>query len=193
MKRSLPLLAAVALLVPASAQAGVTAGTQTTSAGAVSATLSWLAGHGPVNTSLTITRNGGYVTLARHHGKLQIVGEDTRFDDVQPGFETPPARVFEYAAPARLIDVSRTDGRAEVRDDLRERASEIHAIVSGQTPRLRGEVIAYVADQYMLGRGAFAIKRLDRLIAQGRLGTPKPAAAFRKRLVRALRRNGYLS
>jgi hypothetical protein len=65
------------------------------------------------------------VALAHHHGKLQIVGEDTRFDDVQPGLETPPARVFEYAAGAKLIDVSRTDGRAEVREDLREHASEI--------------------------------------------------------------------
>jgi hypothetical protein len=64
--------------------------------------------------------------------------------------------------------------------------------VSGQTARLRGETIASVADEYVLGRGALAIKRLDRLIAQGRLGPPRSAATFRKRLSRALRRNGYL-
>ncbi len=65
--------------------------------------------------------------------------------------------------------------------------------MSGQTTRLRGLTIGYVADEHLLGRGNLATKRLDRLIAQGKLGTRRSAAAFRKRLSSALRRNGCLT
>jgi hypothetical protein len=264
-KRCLPLIAALALVPAGSARADVTAGTEITSSGAVTATLSWQAGEGPVNTTLTITRSGAvafsrpipdicdafcvrdsddpdgfqtadldgdgepevvvfgdnadrqdgdegvgiffwdaaagsyreffnhfpFVSSAHHHGKLQIVGEDTRFSGLRPENATPPARVFEYAAGPKLVDVSRTDGRAEIRADIRDRASEIKEMGTAPVAVNRAQAIAYVADEYLLGHRALARRQLDRLIAQRSLGTPKSAAAFRRRLLSELHRFGY--
>jgi hypothetical protein len=267
-KRLLTILAAVVLLPAASARANVTAGTQTTSSGAVSATLAWQAGEGPQKTTLTITRAGASafsalipnvcddfclrfldeaddfqttdldgdgepevlvignnedgddccednigiyrwdaaagtyreyvrhfpsIEMSHHRGKTLIVAQDTRLDGVQPFNGILPRRVFEYAPGPTLVDVSKTDGLAQIHDDLGYRAYAVRSLDKDETSFNRGEVLSYVAEEYLVGHGALARRQMDHLIKVGKLGSPESAAAFRTRLLKALRRYGYSS
>ena len=47
------------------------------------------------------------------------------------------------------------------------------------------------ADQYLLGQGATGLKRLDRELARGVIGTPKQSRAYRRKLLALLARYGY--
>jgi hypothetical protein len=61
LKRTVPIILAAALATPAAASAGINAGTETVTSGAVTATLSWDAGETQQNTKMTISRGGAVV------------------------------------------------------------------------------------------------------------------------------------
>ena len=144
------------------------------------------------------TWGDGPVDLDRvdDHGPPEIIARDDRFDRLIAGSVrfTPP-RVFHFervAGVARLVDVTRRF-RSVIRDDASVSKEYLHETHKGEDSVgfAAGLAISYVADEYLLGRGRVGVRELDRQIARGLLGKPRAARTFRRRLLRALTRNGY--
>jgi hypothetical protein len=127
-------------------------------------------------------------------GGYEIVSKDIRFEDrFSDHFGSfPPPAVFHYL---------RQDGKALLADvttrfpalishnaaDAKRRFGRLHRGAAGAG----GFVAAYVADQFLLERGATGLRQLDRQIARGILGRPQAAGAYRRRLLTLLHRYGY--
>jgi hypothetical protein len=122
-------------------------------------------------------------------GGAEIRTKDTRFEGGQL-----PLAIYKYersAAGPKLVDVTR-DFPAQIRRD----AADAKLYFEGDTrpssvSDARSVVGAYVADQYLLGRGGAGLKVLDKQIERGILGKPRAAQRFRKKLLADLRRYGY--
>jgi hypothetical protein len=129
-------------------------------------------------------------------GRPEIVSDDVRFEDLFTSHAAsfPPPRIFSYERPggiARFRDVTRRHpsvvrkNAAEAKKLFKEFKASDEIVESG------GVISAYVADQYLLGRGKVGLRELDRQARRGILGTPRQAKAFRKRLLGFLHRFGY--
>jgi hypothetical protein len=127
-------------------------------------------------------------------GTSEIVTTDQRFKNVVPGHTSYffPPRVFGYehgAAGPRLVD--------RTRDSLslvREAASDLRFLLKELKDADAFSKIyvgAYVAEEFMLGRGKVGLKEFDRQAKRGTLGNAKSAKKFRKRLLRLLHQYGY--
>jgi hypothetical protein len=129
-----------------------------------------------------------------HDGRPEIVTEDVRFEDLFTSHVAsfPPPAVFIFV---RQDDVPLlADVTAKYKSLIRRNASDAKAVFSraGKNDRAsRGVLAAYVADQYLLGRGSTGLKELDRQIKRGVLGGSSSAKAYRSKLLRALHRFGY--
>ena len=265
LKRTVPIIIAAALATPAVASAGINAGTETVTSGAVTATLSWDAGETQQNTKMTISRAGAVVyqqavpklcgadcliftddddslqaadldgdgdpelivksanfdgggaccdtmgvfqfnaatgtydqfvkvwpsslEIKRSGGVTRLIGEDGRFDSVVPDAVYDPIRVYKYERGGHFVDVTRDSPKlvaADARGDLTYLDEFRHDVEIA-----RALIGSYVADQYLLGKGKQGLKQLDKRLAKGIFGKETPAKAFRKRLVKGLKRLGY--
>jgi hypothetical protein len=119
-------------------------------------------------------------------GRPELISADSR---IAGG----PVQIFDYVrtdAEATLVDVTRRFPRP-IREDAKF-AKLLFA--TGKRPDVesaRTYLSEYVADQYLLGRGAAGLKELDKQIERGILGKPRQAASFRRALLRRLERFGY--
>jgi hypothetical protein len=129
-------------------------------------------------------------------GKPELVSDDVRFEDLYTSHAAsfPPPQIFDFAHVKgflKLNDVTRSFP-AEIRKNAAEAKKLFKQFKrSDPFPEAGGVVSAYVADQYLLGRGSVGLKELDHQIKTGRLGSKKRAAAFRKSLLARLHRYGY--
>jgi hypothetical protein len=127
-------------------------------------------------------------------GRPEIVTEDVRFEDLFTSHvgSFPPPAVFIFVRQddvPLLADVT-TKYTALIRRNAAE-AKRSFAKAHKNDPASRGVIAAYVADQYLLGRGSTGLKELDRQIKRGVLGGAKSAKAYRTKLLRTLHRFGY--
>lgn len=115
-------------------------------------------------------------------GTPELVSGDVRFEEKFGPHLTSllPPRIFHLAA-GRLVDVTREHPSA-IRANAKDAKGAFELIKGGAG----GPVAAFVADQYLLGRGATGLRELDRQIALRRVDR-----AFRKRLLTLLHRYGY--
>src|SRR4051794_34755872 len=105
--------------------------------------------------------SAGYEVVDRDHdGRPEIVSQDVRFEDLfTPHVVSfPPPAVFHYERPGRLVDVTRAFP-ALIRQNAKE-ASNSFFRFNRKAPDGGGVVSAYVADQYLLGRGSIGLKAL---------------------------------
>lgn len=154
---------------------------------------------------------GGYGELDGSYPEDALQFRDLDRDG-NPEIETRDARFTGLFGPARftwrppvvqryvhrdgvgiLVDVTRRFP-AVIRADARATQGQLNDFahqVEDLGDIVRPVLAAHVADEYLLGRGAVAIRQLDALIASGAVGSPKVAAAYRARLLKLLRRFGY--
>jgi hypothetical protein len=130
-------------------------------------------------------------------GTLEIDASDVRFEDIYSSHAAsfPPVRITRFTkagGTARLADVTR-----KYPSKIRENAKTAKSLFkefkrSDGLTEGRGVVAAYVADQYLLGRGKVGLRELDRQAARGILGkTTKQVRAWRKQLLGVLHKYGY--
>lgn len=129
-------------------------------------------------------------------GRPELQTDDVRFEDLFSSHAAsfPPPRILSYGRPngvARFKDVTKRFPAI-----IRRNAAEAKKLFKEFSARdgitdAGGVVSAYVADQYLLGRGQVGLRELDRQAKKGILGTRKQAKAFRKRLLGFLHRFGY--
>jgi hypothetical protein len=132
------------------------------------------------------------VEIKRSGGVTRLIGSDARFDSIVPDAIYEPIRVYRYqrgANGAEFLDVTRdspklvaADARGNLGylDEFRHEVEIAKALIG-----------SYVADESLLGKRGFALKQLDKRLKQGIFGKQEPAKAFRKRLVKGLKRLGY--
>jgi hypothetical protein len=115
-------------------------------------------------------------------GTQEIVTADVRFGD-----SFPPPAVFMYlhqdGVPV-IVDVT-TKFPALIRQNAAAAKRRLARLRRGD-PDAAGYVTVYVADQYLLGRGAAGLRELDRQVARGLV-----SKSFKRRLLKLLRRYGY--
>jgi hypothetical protein len=139
--------------------------------------------------------NGGYeVRRLDAEPRPELVTQDDRFAARFTAYAASyrPVRVlrFEPARRAGVVSVTRRFP-ALVRRDLREIRRTIRAQRRRSDAELRGLIAAQVADLYLLGRPHTAVRTLDAHLRRGDAGSPRRARAFRRELLRFLRRTGY--
>jgi hypothetical protein len=100
-------------------------------------------------------------------GRLELVGADPRFSSVFTAFAASafPPRVLQVVQGAP-VDVTRRFP-ALVRADAKRRLRDLRAARRGAD--IRGVLAAYVADQYLLGRGSVGTAEVDRQHRKGRV------------------------
>jgi hypothetical protein len=127
-------------------------------------------------------------------GVIEISAEDLRFEgeftDAADSFLPPVIYHFLHQDSKPVVaDVTR-----EFPDDVRFNAKaakfDFRKFHRGQDGA-EGYVAAYVADQYLLGRGSAGLRELDRQGRRGVLGDRRDVRAFRRDLLRKLHRFGY--
>jgi hypothetical protein len=104
-----------------------------------------------------------------------------------------PVQIFDYVrtdAEAKLVDVTRKFPRP-IREDAKFAKLQFATGKRPDVDSAQTYLSEYVADQYLLGRGAAGLKELDKQIKRGILGKPKPAANFKRALLQRLERFGY--
>jgi hypothetical protein len=116
-------------------------------------------------------------------GTPELVSGDVRFEQkFGPHIISflPPA-IFHLSG-GRLVDVTRAHPN-EIRANAKDAKGTFPMVRKGDGG---GPLAAYVADQYLLGRGSSGLKELDRQTKRGLV-----KKAFRKRLLSMLDRYGY--
>jgi hypothetical protein len=128
-------------------------------------------------------------------GDVELVSADARFDEVYTShtYSHLPPQVLMYlhqdGVPI-LVDV--TSGYpSEPMDNATEAKRLLTKRRFKDVGEARSIMAAYVADQYLLERGATGRRELDRQIRRGVLGRPASARAYKRQLLRLLRRYGY--
>jgi hypothetical protein len=118
-------------------------------------------------------------------GVDEFVTRDLRFEEKfgPHAVSFPPAAVYRLEDGA-LADVTRSYP-AVVRSNAAD-AKRLFKRFHRGDPGAEGVVGAYVADQYLLGRGATGLRELDRQIERGIV-----KGSFRRTLLKLLRRYGY--
>jgi hypothetical protein len=130
-------------------------------------------------------------------GTIEVDASDVRFEDIYSSHAAsfPPPRITRYTRAGgtpRLRDVTRS-----YPSKIRENAAQAKKLFkefkrSDGLTEGRGVVAAYVADQYLLGRGKVGLRELDRQAARGILGKTKASVrAWRASLLRTLHHYGY--
>jgi hypothetical protein len=144
--------------------------------------------------------NAGYeVRDLDSDGRPELVTADDTFAAAFTAYAASysPVRIVRFDARRRsgLVALTRRFA-ARVRSDL----ARIRRLIRSQRRRadadLRGLVAAEIADLYLLGRPRTAVRTLDAHVRRGDAngGTAGPASrgrAFRRDLLRFLKRNGY--
>jgi hypothetical protein len=113
-------------------------------------------------------------------GRPELVGYDPRFSSVFTAFAGSafPPQVLQVDKGA-TVDVTRRFP-ALVRTDAKRRLHEIGR--ARRSDDIRGLLAAYVADQYLLGRGSVGTAEVDRQRRAGRV-----SKGFKKELLRRLK------
>jgi hypothetical protein len=142
--------------------------------------------------------NGGYdVRDLDRDGRPELVTADDAFAGAFTAYAASysPVEVVRFNAARRsgLVTVTRRFA-AVVRTDL----ARVRRLIRSQRRRrdadLRGVAAAEIADLYLLGRPRTAVRTLDAHVRRGDVDGGGPASrgrAFRRDLLRFLRRNGY--
>jgi hypothetical protein len=142
--------------------------------------------------------NAGYeVRDLDADGRPELVTADDAFAAAFTAYAASysPVRIVRFDATrrSRLVAVTRRFA-APVRSDL----ARIRRLIRSQRRRanadLRGLIAAEIADLYLLGRPRTAVRTLDAHVRRGEADGGGPAArgrAFRRDLLRFLRRHGY--
>lgn len=137
--------------------------------------------------------SGGYRLVDRDHdGRPEIDSVDARFEYLFASYAASfrPPLILRYDH-GRLTDVTRRYPKA-VRAAAKEARSGLRYFERHRFgTEARGPLAAYVADEYLLGRGKVGLRELDRQARRGTIGTAKGVATFRARLLRLLHRFGY--
>ena len=120
-------------------------------------------------------------------GISEIVTRDGRLGRALLG-GTLPRHVLRYSNRG-VTDVTR-DFPALIRQDAREALTTVHHLDRRdlEAPAALG---TYLADQYLLGKGAAAQKLIDRQLARGVIGNAKQSRTYRRKLLALLQRYGY--
>ena len=139
--------------------------------------------------------NGGYsVRRLDADPRPELVTQDDAFSAAFTAYAAsyPPVRVVRFDAVRRsgLVSVTRRFP-ALVRRDLRSIRRKTRSERRRRDAELRGLIAAEVADLYLLGQARSAVRALDAHIRGGDAGSPAQARAFRRQLLRFLRRHGY--
>jgi hypothetical protein len=116
----------------------------------------------------------------------EIISADARIDG-------GPVQIFNYTrtdAEAKLVDVTRKFP-GPIREDAKFAKSIFAAGKGHAVDSIRSYLSEYVADEYLLGRGAAGLKELDKQLKRGIAGPPKQAASFKRALLQRLDRFGY--
>jgi hypothetical protein len=130
-----------------------------------------------------------------HDGAQEIVARDVRFEDrFSSHFGSfPPPAVFEYQRPGdlspELVDAT-TRFPGLIRRNAGDAKRQFSHLHRGDDDA-GGFVAAYVADQFLLKKGAAGLRELDKQIKRGILGSPKAAKRYRARLLKLLHKFGY--
>jgi hypothetical protein len=141
--------------------------------------------------------NAGYeVRDLDADGRPELVTADDAFAAAFTAYAASysPVRIVRFdARRSRLVAVTRRFA-APVRSDL----ARIRRLIRSQRRRadadLRGLIAAEIADLYLLGRPRTAVRTLDAHVRRGEADGGGPAArarAFRRDLLRFLKRRGY--
>ena len=139
--------------------------------------------------------NGGYeLRRLDSEARPEFVTTDDRFSAAFTAYAAsyPPVRVvrFDAARRAGLTTVTRRFP-ALVRRDLSAVRRKLRTERRRRDAELRGLVAAEVAELYLLDRPRSAVRTLDAHVRRGDAGTARVAGAFRRQLLRFLRRTGY--
>jgi hypothetical protein len=126
-------------------------------------------------------------------GIPEFVSGDDRFTDrfTSDAASFAPAGVYRYERPQGkpgLYDVTR-DFPEVIRENAR--VARRHFTSAGRDEEVGGTIAAYVADQYLLGRGSVGLRELQRQMRRGVLGSPREARMYRTRLLKLLRKWDY--
>ncbi len=124
-------------------------------------------------------------------GHQEIVTTDARLKSLL-GTVFLPVRVFKFERPGgvgRLRDATRSFKKL-IREDAAEQKGVFKLLTHNDfsAPHVIG---AYVADEYLLGRGSVGLKEMDKQLARHVVGSPKASKRFRAKLLTLLHRNGY--
>jgi hypothetical protein len=114
-------------------------------------------------------RDVGYALAdADGDGRLELVGQDPAFAEAFTAFAASsfPPQVLQVVA-GKPVDVTRRFPRL-VRADAAVQLKQLRRFRRGDD--VRGFLAAYVADQYLLGKGSTGLREVDRQRRQGRVG-----------------------
>jgi hypothetical protein len=126
-------------------------------------------------------RDVGYALKdADGDGRPELVGYDPRFSSVFTAFAASafPPQVLQVQQ-GTTVDVTRRFPSL-VRADAKRRLRDIRRAKRGED--IRGLLAAYVADQYLLGRGSVGTREVDRQHRAGRV-----SKGYKKELLRRLK------
>jgi hypothetical protein len=117
-------------------------------------------------------------------GRPELVGYDPRFSEAFTAFAASafPPQVFAVAA-GKLVDVTRKVPRL-ARADARAQLRQVRSAKRGDD--VRGALAAYVADQYLLGKGSVGTREVDRQRARHRV-----SKGFKAYVLKKLKAWGY--
>jgi hypothetical protein len=136
--------------------------------------------------------NGGFsLSNLDKQGAPEFVSTDDAFAFAFTAyaFSGRPLVISRYDH-GKFVDVTKSfPGR--VRADARFYWRNYKRLRTRHDGTARGQIAPWAADQYRLGKRAYAIKVLKREARHGFLGKPRSAAKFIKTLDRFLRRGGY--
>lgn len=135
----------------------------------------------------------GLVDLDRD-GRPEFESGDTRLDQAFTAhvISSAPIRIWRHDA-GRMVDVTREFPGRIARDLAGARRT--YEKYRGDTQAdMRGLLVAYVGDLYLLGRGAEATRVLDEALRRGELdrGGGPAGKAYVRALLALLRKTGYL-
>jgi hypothetical protein len=130
-------------------------------------------------------------------GTIEIDASDVRFEDIYTSHAAsfPPPHIMRFSkagGAAHLVDVTRKYP-SRIRENAADAKKLFKQFKRGDViTEARGVVAAYVADEYLLGRGEVGLREIDRQAARGLIGkTAKQVRAWRKQLLRDLHKFGY--
>ena len=132
-------------------------------------------------------RSGVSVQDVDDDGISELVTRDGRLGRALLG-GTLPRHVLRYGNRG-VTDVTR-DYPALIRTDAREALTTVRHL-HRRDLEAGAALGAYLADQYLLGKGAAGLKLIDRQLARGVIGNAKESKAYRRKLLALLAKYDY--